>query len=133
MRRRGAAWVITGVALAVSGCASTQAQGEARPSVTGTVVLPTGAEITSGAEVHVKLIDRTDGKEIGCQSIQRPDAFPVAFDVSYDASALASGHNYAIAASIEVWGETKYKSASPVAVLTQGNPIHVAVQTEATE
>jgi len=133
MGRFGALMIIAGVALATSGCASTQAQGEARPSVTGTVALPTGAEVTDGVEIHVRLLDQTDsGTEIGSQSIVRPDAFPVAFDVKYDPKYLASDHSYAIEVSVEVRGKTKFKSA-PIAVLTQGNPINVQVQTEATE
>ena len=101
--------------------------------MTGTVVLPTGAEVASGAEVHVRLIDQTgSGVEIGSQAIERPDAFPVAFEVTYDPKYLVSGHTYTIEASVEVWGKTQYKSA-PVAVLTDGNPTTVRVQTEATD
>lgn len=125
---------MAGAAIVTSGCASTHALGEARPSVTGTVVLPEGSEVTSGAEVRVRLLDQTEAnKEIGSQSIERPDAFPVAFNVEYDPKSLASDHSYAIEVSIEVWGKTQFRSAGPVPVLTQGNPTNVRVQTEATQ
>ena len=133
MRRLAALPLIVGVALTAYGCASTQAQGEARPTVTGTVALPEGAEVTSGAVVHVKLVDVTEGKEIGSESIERPSAFPVPFTVHYDAGDLVAGHDYGVEASIVVWGSTKYRSAKPAPALTNGNPANVAVQTEATD
>jgi uncharacterized lipoprotein YbaY len=133
MRRLAALSLIFGATLAAFGCASTQTQGEARPSVTGSVALPAGAEIISGAVVHVKLVDMTAGnRELGSQSIERPNAFPVDFTVRYSPGDLVAGHSYGIEASVEVNGATKYRSSSPIAVLGEGNPTSVRVQTEAT-
>ncbi len=133
MRIPGVASILFAATLASSGCASTQAEAEARPSITGSVALPSGAVVTSGAVVHVKIIDQTEGKEIGSQSIDRPNAFPVDFEVRYNPADVVSGHTYGVEASIVVWGDTKFKSATPVPVLAQGTPATVQVQTEATD
>jgi uncharacterized lipoprotein YbaY/membrane-bound inhibitor of C-type lysozyme len=102
-------------------------------TVSGTVSYMVRMALPADAVIEVKLQDvsRADAPAmvIAEEKITLGDRqAPVPFELKFDPAKIDPGHTYAVSARILIHGHLEFVSDKSYAVLTRGNPAHVALQ-----